>query len=214
MRFLCVSDIHGHADALHAVLATADRRGYNRILVAGDHCFPGPQPLETWRLLTATSATLAQGVGDRALATLDVSKLSATNPHEEARLSMLRGTRDALGELILARLAKLPTQVRIPLPNGDELLLVHGSPRDATEGMGQEMTDEELLAMIGDDPADVVVCGSTHVPFERTVGGVRVVNVGSVGEAPGGAHAHATFVEVTPEGVEVEQFVVPIEKAA
>jgi predicted phosphodiesterase len=214
MRFLCLSDIHGHADALHAVLATADRRGYTRILVAGDHCFPGPQPLETWRLLTATNATCAQGLGDRALATLDVSKVAAATAHEEARLAMLRGTRDALGELILARLAKLPPQVRIPLPNGDELLLVHGSPHDPTEGMGQEMTDEELLALIGDDPADVVVCGSTHVPFDRSVGGVRIVNVGSVGEAPGGAFAHATLIEVTADGVEVEQFVVPLEKAA
>jgi len=28
MRFLCISDIHGHADALAAVLATAERRGF------------------------------------------------------------------------------------------------------------------------------------------------------------------------------------------
>src|SRR5262249_1503769 len=52
VRLLCISDIHGHADALAAVLATAERRGFARILVAGDLCFPGPKPLETWRRLT------------------------------------------------------------------------------------------------------------------------------------------------------------------
>ena len=72
MRLLCLSDIHGHADALAAVLATAERYGYSKILVAGDLCFPGPQPLETWRRLTQAGAVCVQGAGDRALATLDL----------------------------------------------------------------------------------------------------------------------------------------------
>jgi hypothetical protein len=42
-----------------------------------------------------------------------------------------------------------------------------------------------------------------------------VVNVGSVGEAPGGAPrvAHATWIESTPRGVFVEPIVVPLEAA-
>jgi predicted phosphodiesterase len=56
VRFLCLSDIHGHADALAAVLATAERRGYGRILVAGDLCFPGPEPLEVYRRLSQLKA--------------------------------------------------------------------------------------------------------------------------------------------------------------
>lgn len=214
MRFLCLSDLHGHADALHAVLATAERRGYSRILVAGDICFPGPAALATWRTLMSVNASCVQGVGDRALATIDISNLRATNEHENARLSRLREIREEVGELILARLAKLPQELRLPLPNGGELLLVHGSPVDPTEGMAHDMTDEELSALIGDDPADIVICGATHVPFDRVVGETRIVNVGSVGEAPGGLHAHATFVEVTDTSVTVEQFVVPLGDAA
>lgn len=214
MRFLCVSDLHGHADALSAVLAAADQRGYTRVLCAGDLCFPGPSPLGTWRLLMSINATCVQGLGDRALATLDAARVVTKTDHERERLERLLAVRAELGELIVARLAKLPTTVRIPLPNGEELVLVHGSPRDPTEGMGAEMSDEELSAMIGDDPADIVVCGSTHVPFDRVVSGVRIINVGSVGEAPGGGHAHATLIEVGPTGIEVEQLVVPIVEAA
>ena len=84
---LCISDIHGHADALAAVLATAERRGYEKILVAGDLCFPGPKPLETWRRLVQSQAMCVQGVGDRALATLDADKLRARSDHERERLS-------------------------------------------------------------------------------------------------------------------------------
>ncbi len=63
MRLLCISDIHGHAEALGAVLAAAERRGYDKLLVAGDLCFPGPEPLATWRRLTHAGAVCVQGVG-------------------------------------------------------------------------------------------------------------------------------------------------------
>lgn len=214
MRFLCISDIHGHADALAAVLATAERRGFARLLVAGDLCFPGPAPLETWRRLMTAHATCVQGVSDRAIGTIDPERLSARHEAERARLARLRATRTELGELILARLSKLPTTVRIPIETGGEILLVHGSPHDPSEPLSFDMEDDELNALIGDDPADIVVCGASHVPFDRTVGDTRIINVGSVGEAPGGTYAHATFLETSAAGVAVEQFVVPLHRAA
>jgi predicted phosphodiesterase len=214
MRFLCISDIHGHADALAAVLATAERRGFSKLLVAGDLCFPGPSPLDTWRRLTAANAICVQGVGDRALATVDLDNLRATSEHERTRLERLRTTRSELGELILARLAKLPKTHRITIETGGEILLVHGSPLDASEPFSHEMSDDELNALIADEPADIIVCGASHVPFDRQVGETRIVNVGSVGEAPGGHHAHATFLETSATGVTVEQFVVPLGRAA
>lgn len=210
MRFLCLSDLHGNAEALHAVLATAERRGFHRLVVAGDLCYPGPSPLATWRLLVAANATLVRGMSDRALATLDLDTVRITNEQQQSRVDLLLRTRADLGDIIVARLGKLPDTVRIPLPNGDEMVVVHGSPSDPTENMTHDMSDEEISALIGDDPADVVVCGGSHVPFERWVSGVHVVNVGSVGDAPGGRHADATFVEVTEMGLSVEQIVVPI----
>jgi predicted phosphodiesterase len=220
VRLLCISDIHGNADALAAVLATAERYGYERILVAGDLCFPGPKPLETWRRLTQANALCVQGTGDRALAILDVENVRARSEHERARLDRLAQVRSELGELILARLVRLPQSVRIPLEDGGELLLVHGSPVDPFEPFSHDMSDEELLALVGDDPADVVVCGGSHVPFDRTVGGVRIVNVGSVGEAPSGAlsagssHADITFLATNGSEILVEQLAVPLGKAA
>jgi predicted phosphodiesterase len=223
VRLLCISDIHGHADALAAVLATAERRGYDKLLCAGDLCFPGPEPLETWRRLTQAGAVCVQGVVDRALATLDPEKIRAKSEHERARLDRMAEVRRELGELILARLQRLPPMVRMPLDDGGELVLVHGSPLDPMEPISHDMSDEEISALLGDDPADIVVCGGSHVPFDRTVAGMRVVNVGSVGEAPRGngpfPHADATIIEVPGPGakgaeVRVEQLVVPLGKAA
>jgi predicted phosphodiesterase len=215
MLFLCISDIHGHLDALRAVLATAERRSFHKLLVAGDIVFPGPEPLETWRRLTAASATMVQGLSDRALATLDPSALHPRSEHERERLERMRDARDALGELILQRIRRLPTHQRIPLEDGGELLLVHGSPSDPGEPLTHDMSDQEINALLGDDPADVVVCGASHVPFDRMIGGVRIVNVGSVGEAPGAGRrfAHATWIESTSHGVRVEPITIPLEDA-
>jgi len=216
MLLLCLSDIHGQLDALRAVLATAERRSFHKLLVAGDIVFPGPEPVETWRRLSAAGAVMVQGLTDRALATLDPAALHARSDHERERIERMRATRDALGDLILQRIRRLPTHTRIPLEDGGELLLVHGSPADPAEALTHDMSDDEINALLSDDPADVVVCGASHVPFDRTVAGVRVVNVGSVGEAPGaGARiAHATWIESTPRGVEVEAIVVPLGGAA
>jgi len=213
MLLLCISDVHGQLDALRAVLATAERRAFHRLLVAGDLVFPGPEPLETWRRLSAAGAVMVQGLTDRAVATLDPASLRPRSDHERERLEQMKATRDALGDLILQRIRRLPTHQRVPLEDGGELLLVHGSPSDPGEALTHDMTDAEINALIADDTADVVVCGASHLPFDRLVGGVRIVNVGSVGEAPGTGPrvAHATWIESTPRGVHVEPITVPLE---
>ncbi len=213
MLLLCISDVHGDLDALRAVLATAERRAFHKLLVAGDLVFPGPEPLETWRRLTAAGAILVQGLTDRAVATIDPAGLTPRSDHERERLDRMKATREALGELILQRIRRLPTHQRVPLEDGGELLLVHGSPADPGEALTHDMTDAEMNALIADDTADIVVCGASHLPFDRLVGGVHIVNVGSVGEAPGVGPrvAHATWIESTPRGLHVEQIVVPLE---
>jgi predicted phosphodiesterase len=213
MRLLCISDIHGHLDALAAVLATAERRSFHKILVAGDIVFPGPAALETWRRLVAAGAILVQGVSDKALATLDPTDIHPRSEHERRRLDRMRAVRAELGDIILERLKRLPTHFRLPLEDGKELLLVHGAPADPAEELTHDMSDEEVNALIADDPADVIVCGMSHVPFDRTVGDVRVINVGSIGEAPcstGPRVAHATWIDSTPNGLLVEPITVPL----
>jgi predicted phosphodiesterase len=210
MRFLCISDIHGHHRALAGVLEEATFRGFDQLLVCGDLCFPGPAPLEVWKALIAHRAVCVQGVSDRAVATVDPDKLTATRPEERARIARLRELRAELGELIVARLGKLPRLARLPLESGHTLLMVHGSPADPTEPFTEDMTDDELLALLGDEPGDLVVCGGSHAAFQRVVADVQIVNVGSVGEAPGGGYAQATLIETSTTGATVTQFTVEL----
>ncbi|MFO0587361.1 MAG: metallophosphoesterase family protein [Polyangiaceae bacterium] len=211
MRLLCISDIHGREDALAAVLATAEKRGFTHLLVAGDLCFPGPSPLGVWRRLGAARATIVQGLSDKALASLDVSKMKPKTDHERRMRERFEAVRAEMGDAVRA-LEQLPLTHRMPLPDGRELLLVHGSPADPTSVLSHDMSDNEMRRLLSDDPADLVVCGGSHVAFDRVIMEVRIVNVGSVGESPGDPpHADATFIDIGKDGAwTVEQITVPL----
>jgi len=203
MRFLCVSDIHGHATLLKALMREADIYGWDKLVACGDLCFPGPEPLAVWKILVEHRALCVQGLGDRALAQVDPSKLAAASPGERSRIERLKQVHAELGELIIARLGKLPPMASVTLESGHTLLVVHGSPADPSEPLTFDMTDDEIIALLGDEPADIVVCGGSHVPFEREVADVRIVNVGSVGEAPGGTVAHGAIIVSSQTGFAV-----------
>ncbi len=209
MKLLCISDIHGHADALQRMLEVGRGLGCTSVLVAGDLCFPGPEPLRTWKMLMDVGAHCVQGITDLAVASVDPDKLEPSNDHERERIERLRACRTQLGEIIVARLARLPRTYRMATEDGGEILLVHGSPMDPTVPITHDMEDDEISALLGDDPADVVVCGASHVPFDRIVGVTRVINVGSVGQAPSGDVAYGVAIESLSSGVEVQPLLVP-----
>lgn len=107
------------------------------------------------------------------------------------------------------QLRRLPFSIRHPLVDGGELLLVHGAPLDPFEEISVDLDDAEILRLLNDDPADLIVCGGSHVPFHRFVDNVQVINVGSVGQAPEGAIAHVTVITPKSAGVEVDQLWLP-----
>ena len=201
MRFLCVSDIHGQNRAFNRVIEEANAYGWDQLIACGDLVFPGPEPLAVWKTLVSNRAVCVQGVSDRALAQIDPEKLTATTGQERERIQRFRQVQVELGELIITRLGKLPTIARLPIESGHTLLIVHGSPADPSEALTDDMTDEEMIALMGDEPGDIIVCGGSHSPFERRVADVHVINAGSVGEAPGGTHAHAVIVTTGAVGV-------------
>jgi predicted phosphodiesterase len=204
MAFL--SDVHGNLPALEAVLAELGRRAIVDLYVAGDLLLGGEQPLEVWQRLQTLNAQCVRGPSDTALAAMNPSRLKPSNDAERAAAERFAGTRRALGELIVRRLGELPERLRVPMIDGRELLLVHGSPADPSEPLSHDLEDEEIMALIADDPADMVVCGATHVPFIRTLDEVQVINVGSVGEAPGDPRiAHFTIVTPKVSGATIEQ---------
>lgn len=204
MAFL--ADIHGNLSALDSVLRTLKDREISDVYVAGDLLLGGEDPLGVWQRLQGVGARCVRGLTDTALAAVDLERVEAPDGQGSSeRLARFIATREAVGELTLERIRRLPERLRIPMMDGREIVMVHGSPLDPTQEITHDLTEDELLALIADDPADIVICGASHVPFRHDVEGISVVNVGSVGEAPEGQVAHFSVIQPKMSGAEIQQ---------
>jgi predicted phosphodiesterase len=89
-----------------------------------------------------------------------------------------------------AYLASLPEQVELDVDGVGRVLFCHGSPRSDEEMILRTTPEEWVREMLAGVDADIVVCGHTHMQFDRQVDRWRVVNAGSVGlpYGPPGAH--------------------------
>ena len=59
--------------------------------------------------------------------------------------------------------------------------ICHATPRNDVDIFTERTPEERLAPIFAGVDADVVVCGHTHMQFERTIAGKRVINSGSVG---------------------------------
>jgi len=200
-----LSDVHGNLTALEVVLTELERLGVKRVYVAGDLLLGGEEPLEVWHRLQELGAICTRGPSDMALGSVDPSSLVPIDGEQRRQARLFADTRAAIGDLVAERLRRLPEQQRIPLIDGREVLMVHGSPADSSREIAHDLTDDEILALLDDDPADFIICGSTHVPFQRAVAEYHVVNVGSVGAAPEGQVAHYTVLTPRMSNAEILQ---------
>ncbi|MHB8463372.1 MAG: metallophosphoesterase family protein [Acidimicrobiales bacterium] len=191
MRLGLISDIHGNATALEAVIEDGDTQGVDSWWVLGDLVAIGPEPVRTLELLTGlTDVKFTTGNTERYVLTND-----RPNPHgHEVRAqpelldvfaAVQRSFAWTCGALAghgwLQWLADLPTEVRAVLPDGTTMLGVHASPgRDDGEGITPHRDEADLQEALAGANADIVCAGHTHQPTDRRVGALRAVNLGSV----------------------------------
>jgi putative phosphoesterase len=182
MRVAALYDIHGNLPALEAVVAELDA---DLVMVGGDVA-SGPFPLETLELLRSLPMPVrfVRGNADRVL---DLEGIP--EPNRSARLWVA----ERLSGEDLRFLDDLPLDVVI-----EGVRFCHGAPGSDTIAITGVTPDERLRRLLAGVEEHVVVCGHTHVQFERTVDGIRVLNAGSIG-APYEAEPAAYWLELGPE---------------
>ena len=170
MRVAAISDIHGNLPALEAVLAEIDREGVDDIVVAGDTAH-GPWAAEIVDLLAERSARCVRGNADREV----VDRSDLFGP-------LAPWSADRLGERRLTVVAGWPLTVELSVDGLGETLVCHSTPTSEDPIYTRITPDAELVSILGNVDADVLVCGHTHMQYDRTLSsGLRVVNPGSVG---------------------------------
>ncbi len=191
MRIAILSDVHGNPIALDAVLADITRQGgVDAFWVLGDLAALGYDPTGAMdRLAALPDACFVRGNTDRLTLTgLSEAFVRERLAREPERLGELleesathAWTRGALSADHLDWLARLPLELRTTLPDGTRVLCVHAAPgTDEGDGIHPALSDDAFAEILADADADLVLVAHTHWPLDRTAGGVRVINPGSV----------------------------------
>jgi len=164
VRVAALYDIHGNLPALEAVLGDPRCAAADAIVAGGDVVL-GPWPGECVSRLREAGARFLTGNCERQI-------IDGTD-------DTVRWCRERLDNVTLTAIAAWPLTLTVDVGGIGPVLFCHGSPR----------SDDEILTRI--TPAAVVeeacggapfvVCGHTHVQYDRRVGATRVVNAGSVG---------------------------------
>ena len=180
MRVAAIYDIHGNLPALEAVLQEIRQAEVDQIVVGGD-VLPGPMPCETLARLENLDIPVQfiQGNGEAAVLAQMAGKDTDAVP-EQAR-EAVRWVAQQLDSEHERFLDSWPKTLRVDVPGLGEVLFCHATPRNNTEIFTRFTPEGRLLPIFEGLNVPVVICGHTHMQFDRTIGGTRVVNAGSVG---------------------------------
>jgi putative phosphoesterase len=174
MPIATLYDVHGNIRALEAVLQEIPD---DAVIVVGGDVAVGPHPSETLERLRSLGDRVrwVRGNADREL-----------TPGEPglAPEGALEPVRAKLTDEQIAFLHGLPPTVQI-----GRVLFCHATPRNDVDVFTVLTPEHRVAPLFADVDADIVVCGHTHMQFDRMIAGKRVINSGSVGmpyeDAPG-----------------------------
>lgn len=180
MRIAAIYDIHWNLPAFEAVLQDIRQAEVDLVVVGGD-VIPGPMPRETLTCLLDLDIPVRfiQGNGEREVLALKAGIETGTVP-EQFR-EVMRWNADQLHPEHERLLASWPKTLRVEIGGVGEVLFCHATPRSDTEVFTRLTPEDRLLPTFEGLNVTVVICGHTHMQFDRTIGRVRVVNAGSVG---------------------------------
>ncbi len=215
MRVAVLADIHANLPALEASLHDVDAAGVDVIVLPGDMTI-GPLQADTLDLLSSLGerAIWVRGNCERNLVEVyDGTYQPTGGPHEPGVIwaghQLTATQRD--------HLAALPLTVSVD--GLGPVLFCHATARDDNEIVLVDSPLErfaEGFAGVGNWSLNrrwSVVCGHTHMPFDRLANGRRIVNSGSVGMPYGPSGTLAYWALLGPD-VTLRRTAYDLERAA
>jgi putative phosphoesterase len=183
MRVAAIADIHGNIRALHAVLEEIRQSNATEVVVCGD-VLPGPEPVQCMEALLGLDIPIqfVHGNGESAILDILDGRPAKIPPYFE---EMVRWVAHQLKPVHVDALRTWVPTLTKQVGSLGEVIFCHATPRNDTEVFSKLTPAERLAPVLENVTADVVVCGHTHMQFDRHVGRHRLVNTGSVGHPYG-----------------------------
>jgi putative phosphoesterase len=169
-RVAVLSDVHGNATALAAVLAELENEVPDLLVFGGDLTW-GAQPRETYELASSleTPAVFVRGNADRVL-------MEGAGESDRERWMQEQHTYE-----MRAFVERFDEQAVVEVEGLGAVRFCHGSPRSDEECVTPETPAVRVREFIDGVPERVLVTAHVHIQFDREVLDIRSVNPGSVG---------------------------------
>lgn len=212
MAIAALYDIHGNLPALNAVLEELERIQPDAIVVGGD-MVSGPMPKATLERLLSLNRQIyfIRGNGDREVVmAFDGKELPSTMSEKGRKRTQWAATQ--LTQSQREFLAKLPTSVSIPIDGLGNALFCHATPSSDEEIFTPLTKEKQIQHIFSDVQQKTVVCGHTHMQFERSLENTHIFNAGSVG-MPFAYKSGAYWLLLSSKGIEFRYTTYDIEMA-
>lgn len=180
MKIAFISDIHGNAIALDAVLLDIQNQGIDKIYVLGDICYRGPEPKRSLDRVRSLHTEVIKGnadewvvrgvregeVGDKVLELMNLERQWIVEQLQPSDIEYLES---------------LPTQLNVTIEDV-EISAFHATPTSLFDIVLPNADDDQLeKSLLQAKDAQVYVYAHIHKPYIRFLHGKVIMNIGSVG---------------------------------
>jgi len=201
MKLAFISDIHGNAIALDAVLNDIKQRNVDEIFVLGDICYRGPEPQRSLDIVRSLNVDVIKGNADEWV----VRGIEEGEVPEDV-YSMMDKERDwtvsKLNDESIKFLKELPTELNLEFES-IKIHAFHATPTSLFDVVPPDESDEKLMESILMNEADIYIYGHIHKPYVRFITGKCIVNTGSVGlPFDGLSRSSYAIVEIEDENIQ------------
>jgi putative phosphoesterase len=188
-------DIHGNLPALDEVLREVREAKVDLVVSGGDVAF-GPMPRECLKRLTNLDcpAEYIRGNCDRAMLQR-MRGIDATDVPEAFR-GLMRWSAEQIPDYEEI-LESWSLTVTIDIDTVGPVLFCHATPRNDVDVFTRLTPEDRLKPLFASVAESLVVCGHSHMQFDRTIGPRRVMNAGSVGMSFQGPGAYWVLIDPT-----------------
>ncbi|WP_391557547.1 metallophosphoesterase family protein [Robertmurraya sp.] len=195
MKLAFISDIHGNAIALDAVLSDIKAKNVDKLFVLGDICYRGPEPQRALDLIRSLDCDVIKGNADEWV--VRGVQQGEVPGHV---LELMNKERDwivsQLSDESVDYLRELPTQLTLDV-EGVIIQAFHATPDSLFEVVPPSATDETILEKLVKTDADMFIYAHIHKSYIRFINGKCIVNIGSVGLPFDGLnHASYSIVDI------------------
>jgi putative phosphoesterase len=205
MRIAVLSDIHGNLTALEAVKADLAVISPDLVLHGGDLAANGARPAEVIDVIRDAGWRGTCGNTDEMLWRPELlSHLESLHP---AKHGLRRVLFNDIAPVTCEMLGTERLQWLRQLPRGCHehgIAVLHASPHDLWRAPLNDASDDELRKTYEVLTRKLIVYGHIHTPFARDLGGMTVINSGSVG-LPYDGDTRASYVIVQDGAVRIRR---------